>query len=129
MEVTAKRVELSSFALAALGQRQADAASELALAVAFYLADHGADRPGWPYPAILPALSGNSEATVAIDLSPKLWDALAAEAERQEVAVDRLASHAAIYFAAELDAGRITERILADLESVVVGDAADSSQA
>ena len=35
---------------------------------------------------------------------------------RQEVTVEQLAEHAAFYFAAELDAGRVTERILDDLE-------------
>jgi hypothetical protein len=35
-----------------------------------------------------------------------------AEAARQQVSVTQLLEHAALYYAAELDAGRLTERIL-----------------
>ena len=116
MTTTGKEVVLSTFVLAAIGQRQADPAAELSLAVTFYLADRGANRPGWPYPgSLLP--EAQSEGTVTVGLDPQLWDQLAAEAERQGVAVDLLATHAAIYFAAEIDAGRVTERILADRDS------------
>lgn len=110
-----KGIELSGFALTALGQRDADPASELSLAVGFYLSDRDADRPGWTYPGFLPATTEAKE-SVSVDLDPELWDELAAEAGRQGVPVDRLAAHAALYFAAELDAGRITERILADFD-------------
>jgi hypothetical protein len=111
-----KGVVLGGLALTAIGKGHDDVGSELALAITFYLSDREADRPGWTYPSFLPAASADSEPTVTVELETQTWDELAAEAERQGVAVDRLAAHAAIYFAAELDAGRITRRILEDLD-------------
>lgn len=112
-----KGIELSGFALTALRQREADPDSELAVAVAFYLAERDTGRPGWPYPGFLPSTPGQSEPSTTIALDRELWDELAAEAERQGVAIDLLAAHAAIYFAAELDAGRITRRIVEELDA------------
>lgn len=110
-------IEVSGFTLTALGQRQADAASELRLAVSFYLSERDADRPGWAYPGFLPAEPAATEPVVSVDLEPDLWRELALEAERQGVPIERLAAHAAIYFAAELDAGRITKRIVDDFDA------------
>ncbi len=45
-----------------------------------------------------------------------LWDSLEQEAARQGVPAPRLAEHAALYFAADRDAGRVTQRILEDLK-------------
>ena len=53
-----------------------------------------------------------------------LWKDFEGEATRQAVRVEQLAEHAAFYFAAEVDAGRITQRILDDLGS---GDDSESS--
>ncbi len=50
-------------------------------------------------------------------MDSELWREFEEEAERQGVSVEQLAEHAAFYFAAELDAGRVTQRILDDLES------------
>ncbi len=93
-----------------------DAAVELSRAVRLYLSDSEADRPGWTYP---PALRDEDEGEVELELSidEDLWRGLEEEAGRQGVSVSRLAAHAALYYAAELDAGRITQRILDKLES------------
>jgi hypothetical protein len=112
-----KSVELSGFALTVLGQRERDAASELALAIAFYLADRDANREGWAYPGFLPADPTPGGETLAVEIEPQLWNDLMVEAERQGVTVDRLAGHAVIYLAAELDSGRATERILDEVDT------------
>jgi hypothetical protein len=41
-----------------------------------------------------------------------MWRELDKEAERQEVSIERLLAHAIMYFLADLDAGRVEERML-----------------
>ena len=69
----------------------------------------------------LPGLLGGSEVSedvaLRLGLDADLWRAFENEATRQAVSVPQLAEHAAFYLAAELDAGRITQRILDDLAS------------
>lgn len=50
-------------------------------------------------------------------MDAKLWADFEREAKRQGVPVERLAEHAALYFAADRDAGRVTQRILEDMEA------------
>jgi hypothetical protein len=52
-----------------------------------------------------------------LEVASDLWSDLEQEALRQGVTVEQMAEHAAFYFAAELDAGRVTQRILDDLEA------------
>jgi hypothetical protein len=52
-----------------------------------------------------------------LDIKDDLWHSFEAEAGRQDVSSQQLLEHAAFYFVAELDAGRITQRILDDLEA------------
>jgi len=54
---------------------------------------------------------------VELDVADDLWLEFGEEAASQGVTVDQLAEHAAFYFAAEVDAGRVTNRILDDLEA------------
>jgi hypothetical protein len=82
-----------------------------------YLGDRGADRPAWPYPGFLRAAETQADKQVELDVEEQLWRDFEAEASAQEVSVDQLAEHAAFYIAAEVDAGRITQRILEDLAS------------
>ena len=42
------------------------------------------------------------------------WQRFKAEAEAQDVPVERLLEHAALYFVADLNSGRVTARILED---------------
>jgi hypothetical protein len=53
---------------------------------------------------------------VHLDIDPELWQALSQEAMGQDVSAQQLLEHAVLYFAADDDAGRVTERILEDLE-------------
>jgi len=82
-----------------------------------YLGDRGSERPAWPYPDFLRGSETEGETTIELELDAGLWREFEQEAERQGVSVEQLAEHAAFYFAAELDAGRVTQRILDDLDS------------
>jgi hypothetical protein len=86
-------------------------------AVRIYLKDKGADRPAWPYPGFLRGSDTQEDVGLELQIDPDLWLQFEAEAERQGVSTQKLLEHAAFYFAAELNAGRITQRILDDLES------------
>lgn len=49
-----------------------------------------------------------------ISVDGAVWSSLSQEARRQEVSTDRLLQHAALYYAAERDSGRLTQRIVED---------------
>jgi hypothetical protein len=111
---TSITVRLSEFAVTALVGEERDRELVLAAlerAVWLYLNDSDTDRPGWRYPLFLrDRVTGVTE--FQLDLEPSLRDALKDEAERQEVSLSQMATHAVLYYAAELNAGRVTERIL-----------------
>jgi hypothetical protein len=110
-------VELSRLAFDGL-QSGGDAPPPVQLesALRCYLGDRDAGRPAWPYPGFLRGSEVPREQSVELG-DADLWRELEEEAERQGVSVEQLAEHAAFYFAAELDAGRVTQRILDDLDS------------
>lgn len=81
-------------------------------AIRFYLGDRGSRRVAWPYPAFLRGSESAGEVPLTLELDAALADAFVAEASGQSVSLSQLAEHAAFYFAAELDAGRATQRIL-----------------
>jgi hypothetical protein len=91
-------------------------ADDVLRAVRFYLNDKGSGRPGWAYPALLREHRPGEEIEFELSVDSALWRALKFEAKRQDVSVAELLEHAALYYAAELDAGRVTERILDDLD-------------
>jgi hypothetical protein len=95
--------------------------SRLLRALRLYLLDRDLARPGWAYPAALPERNGDQiELELAVD--EDLWRRFEREARRQGVTTSTLASHAALYYASEVDAGRITQRILDQLEGEDVDD-------
>lgn len=85
-------------------------------AIRFYLSEADARRPGWSVPT---ALREEQPTGIEIELAldEDLLDALEAEAGRQDVTLSRLVSQTVIYYAAELDAGRIAQRIIEDLDA------------
>jgi len=83
-------------------------------AVRLYLADKGTGRPAWPYPSFLRGSENAAEVPLEIEFDPPLASAFEAEAGEQSISPSQLAEHAAFYFAAEVDAGRVTQRILED---------------
>lgn len=112
-------VELGEFAVEALaGERDVGAIhvpTRMVRAVRIYLGDRDTGRPGWRYPAFMRGQDVARRTTLELDVAPELWGEFEAEAEGQGVTVEQLAEHAALYLAAEVNAGRITERILDDL--------------
>ncbi len=117
--VTVKLSQLASEALGTDGQLATGHRPEakMEIAIRFYLGDEGAGRPEWPYPAFLRGSEVREDVEFKLGLEKDLWRSFEAEAARQAVSVAQLAEHAAFYLAAELDAGRITQRILDELES------------
>jgi hypothetical protein len=111
-------VVLSRLAFEGLtGGGDVPAAAGLDGAIRFYLGDRASERPAWPYPDFLRDSETKGDASIELELDAGLWREFEQEAERQGVSVEQLAEHAAFYFAAELDAGRLTQRILDDLDS------------
>jgi hypothetical protein len=112
-------VGLSRLAFDALaGDNGAGAApGRLQSAVRCYLGDRGANQAAWPYPAFLRGSRPQVDVELELEIKDDLWHSFEAEASRQDVSPQQLLEHAAFYFVAELDAGRITQRILDDLEA------------
>ncbi|HWC47886.1 MAG TPA: hypothetical protein VG448_03285 [Solirubrobacterales bacterium] len=71
-------------------------------------------QPGWRYPAFLdrPPVDGDGR---EVSIPDQLWQELQAEAERQEVSPEDLLQHAAFYYGAARDDGRLTQRIAEEL--------------
>ena len=119
-------VTVSQFAFEALGgEQQRDSASAKAeSAVRVYLGDKETGQPTWPYPKFLGASETREGVGLELGVNPDLWLQFEAEAKKQRVSAQQLLEHAAFYFAAELDAGRITQRILDDLGNTESEDGA-----
>jgi len=121
--MTTVRVRLGAFAggmLAWKHQRDAGKAGsgtepssdDVLRVIRFYLKEKGGGGTGWSYPDLLREGSPDEEIEVELEIEDSLWREMRAEAARQHVSVTQLLEHAALYYAAELDAGRVTERIL-----------------
>lgn len=128
-ESSAKRfvaIGLSRLAFEALAEGDPSgsghAAARMEGAIRCYLGDRDAERPAWPYPAFLRGSEVQEDAELELSIDGALWQSFEAEAKRQDVSVQRLSEHAAFYLVAELNAGRITQRILDDLESTEAED-------
>jgi hypothetical protein len=114
-------VYLGEFALSALAGEKAkgsgaDPAANLVSAIRVYLSDANRGHPGWSIPEPPPENAGASEVRLELDIDAGLWAALEVEAAEQGVSPSRLASHASLYYAAELSSGRLTRRIADDLD-------------
>jgi hypothetical protein len=110
---------LSELAIEALTEKGAEATEGTRLegALRYYLSDKGTERAAWPFPGFLRGSETREEVRIEIDVVESLWEDFGEEAAGQGVTVDQLAEHAVFYFAAEVDAGQATKRILADFES------------
>jgi hypothetical protein len=113
-------VALGGFSLDSLGggaaRRPATIAASLMQAIRYYLTDRDSARLGWRCPGFG---DGGRANVVEMELSvdDAVWSSLSQEASRQGVSTDRLLQHAALYFAAERDSGRLTQRIVEDLDA------------
>jgi hypothetical protein len=120
--VTKVRIALGTLAAEVL-TRNSDGGGETApeallRAIRLYLRDKGNGGPTWSYPAFLAARQrvGASVTELELSIDEGLWRDFENEAATQEVEPARLLEHAIFYYAAELDAGRVTARILAELD-------------
>jgi hypothetical protein len=84
-------------------------------AVRFYLDERDGGQPGWSYPSFLAGEDGNGSGQ-EVSLDDGLWQQLRTEAERQEVVPEDLLQHAAFFYGAARDEGRLTERIAEELQ-------------
>ncbi len=112
-------VRLSQIAFEALagesGNGSVRAPGRTENAIRVYLADKGSDQAAWPYPGFLRGSKTQEDVGLELNIDPDVWLQFEAEAEKQSVTPQQLLEHAAFYFAAEIDSGRITQRILDDL--------------
>lgn len=117
--MTKVRVRFGAFAAEALARKLRKGgppgSQDFERVIQFYLGEREARPPGWAYPDFLRERRASDEVELDLSIGDPLWIALEAEAREQDVAVDRLLEHATLYFAAEIDAGRATQRILEEL--------------
>lgn len=109
---------LSELAFDALtgGKGDVNASLRMENALLCYLGDRDGGQPAWAYPGFLRGSETRQEVEVEFEVRANLWRDFEEEVTRQGVTVEQLAEHAAFYYAAEVDAGRVTQRILEDLE-------------
>jgi hypothetical protein len=113
-------VRLSEFACSVVVGEEAGSREHLAEkvvdAIRCYLGDRGTYGPGWAYPRFLREEEYPEEVAVQLEIDGELWDLLEEEAERQGVSPQKMVTHASLYVAGKVDAGRANRRILGDLE-------------
>jgi hypothetical protein len=83
-------------------------------AVRFYLDERDRNGAGWRYPSFLDGRGADGDAR-EVSLPDDLWQQLQAEADRQGVSPEDLLQHAAVYYGAARDEGRLTQRIAEEL--------------
>jgi hypothetical protein len=116
--VTVKLGAFASKTLAAEAMNGGEPSSaSVERAIRCYLNDRGGSAgPGWPFPAFLRGREPVEAVELRLEIEEDLWASLEDEASSQGVSVQQMLDHAVLYFAAEVNAGRVTERILDDLE-------------
>lgn len=98
-------------ALAEFAEERHDSASVVVrTASLYYLADRDSGRAAWRVPGFMQA-SPSSADRIEVNLDDETWTALAEEARGQGVEPSRLAEHALLYFFADLDGGRLADRL------------------
>ena len=113
-------VQLSEFACSAVSgdgnARDEGVPARVVAATRCYLNDKDSGGVGWSYPGFLPEAEGGEEVALRLAIADELWRRLEQEAERQGISPQQMITHAVLYVAAEVDAGRVTRRILDDLK-------------
>jgi hypothetical protein len=111
-------VRLGAFAADAVSGKEGGGShpepDDVLRAISFYLSDRDGGRTGWRYPEFLRGTGLGGKIDVELSIENSLWRSLKREAESQGVSVEQLVEHAALYYAAEFDAGHITERMLGE---------------
>jgi hypothetical protein len=84
----------------------------LALACTYYVSELPTGRTATRAPRFGQPATERETRTLALELDRETQGALEQEAERDGLGIERLIEHAAIFFLADLDAGRVAERII-----------------
>jgi hypothetical protein len=84
----------------------------LALAAAYFDAELGESRAAAFAPRFKPEGQGTSR-EISLELTDACWKRLESEAEERGVTLDRLLEHAALFFLADVDSGRVADHVLA----------------
>jgi hypothetical protein len=102
-----------SEAFAEFAERQGGSVSRVATTAArYYLADPDDDQPGWPVPSSARRVERERpQAGVRVEVDDATWNALLREARRQGVDIRVLAAHAVLYFMADVESGRVAQRM------------------
>jgi len=111
--LTLKMDHFGAKAFGELARRHGGSASRLLrVAAHYYLADSDDERLGWLVPSLAQEEGADRRGVaVQVQLDDATWTALAREARRQRVAVGTLATHAVLYFIADVDSGRLAQRM------------------
>jgi hypothetical protein len=114
--VTLELDEFGRESLAAQAGRQRESLSRLLREAAlYYVSDLRADRRAARIPRFARREAPRipvAELSLSLDLDDATWQALEEEAARQQVSVEALLEHAALYYLADLSSGRTPRRIL-----------------
>jgi hypothetical protein len=104
----------------------AEPGRRLVTAIAYFLAEGSSGEAGHAYPGFRrdgtgepgrqPENVGEPRESFDLAVGDDLWRRFEAEAERQGVPTDRLLEHAALFLAAQADAGRLAERVADELD-------------
>jgi hypothetical protein len=107
-------IKADEFVWTALEERsraeQVDLGQLVAQASAYYVSELGGGRTATKVPRLGGGERGESR-TVTLELDAAALTRLQEEAERQEVTLDRVLTHATLLYLADEDAGRVAERI------------------
>jgi hypothetical protein len=110
-------VHLTELAREAIAGKDPDldrVAEGVGQAIGCYMAAKGSSGSGWAYPSFLPGEESADGIEVRLSVDEDLWRSLEEEADEQEVPLPRMVVHATLWFAAELEAGRVTRPIVED---------------
>jgi hypothetical protein len=105
-------LELDAFARELLGRYARQSGTSLPdvirLAIRYHLADgNGSATPDW----LRDAEPARVSERIEVELDERTWTALAATAERRGIDPERLAEDAYLHFLADLESGRVAERL------------------
>jgi hypothetical protein len=110
--LTLKMDAFGSEAFIEFAERQGGSASRVAtMGANYYLADADHLGPGWPVPSFAQNVDPERRHVVRVALDDPTWNALVREARRQGVDISVLAAHAALYFMADVESGRVAQRM------------------
>ena len=84
----------------------------VALACSYYESELAAGRTATRVPRFGKPAAERESRTLVLELNARTLKGLEQEAERQGLPLERLVEHAAIFYLADLDAGRVAERII-----------------